>query len=848
MEEVKYHQRFHQTNMSHALSIFKKSKFLMIVLLVLRFICEETCWPAIGITFGYVAMMACTQKLEKSNIANKKSVLLMAHLITFVKVLTSISATIRKNQEFPRGLSLGVTISFLLTMESIKSIEPDYRKAIGFFIFYWSIYLCSLCAYYWIIQVEEILTFFSLFYLVYEIYKENYFLSNSLTEIFYDFTDDPVIIYDDADTVKCNGKFIQTFGNLLRFEKVRHHSQMLTRILNPKKIIFELKKEEKVRNISLLDIFENECLDVNKKEVVLCDGEERVFMVTLNKLENLYHSKTVLMLKETTDIHKLNLAKSQVEFRSVIMGCLTHELRTPANCAISILDTLRDYVQDSSEARKLMSICKSTIELLKSLTEDFIDFTRFENNRGFPIEKQEVNLHDFFNEIENIFVFQAEEKGIVFEINMDASIPEVIWTDPKRLKQIILNLLGNSFKFTQTGKIAINLYAKKVSMRVNPLELGKNRRPQMVKTIVHHPNLDKFGRVISRGLCDTLVKTRSAINKVRFDPTSQQNSDCDSDFSEESYLHKFLHIEVFDTGCGMDKKTLSKLFTKFKTGNNSSGLNTNGLGLGLYLSKEISEKLGGDISCDSVNGQGSTFLIRLPFDSLKEVESLLKSIPQSRFEKTSMLLTGLQNQEVLSEFSSQNGPLVGFEKMYYSKPLKKMLELGSSKEISPQNTEESKDIISIPNSVKSSSMRKLVIEESKFEVDPSCDCKILVVDDSPFNILSIEMMLKSKFNIGIEKAFSGEQAINAVKEKLKNPCCNIFSLIIMDYYMPPGINGAEAASKIREILGDKDYKIVCLTSQKEGDFNYNKSLTHFDQFFSKPLKCDEMAELIRSIY
>ncbi len=144
MEEVKYHQRFHQANMSHLLSIFNKSKGTMLVMICLRLSYEETYWPAIGITLGYIAMWACTRHLEKSNISNNKSVLLMAHFITVIKVMTCISATIRKNEEPPTGLHIGVVICFILTMESMKAIEPDYRKAIWFFMFYWSIYLVSL--------------------------------------------------------------------------------------------------------------------------------------------------------------------------------------------------------------------------------------------------------------------------------------------------------------------------------------------------------------------------------------------------------------------------------------------------------------------------------------------------------------------------------------------------------------------------------------------------------------------------------------------------------------------------------------------------------------------------------
>lgn len=80
-----------------------------------------------------------------------------------------------------------------------------------------------------------------------------------------------------------------------------------------------------------------------------------------------------------------------------------------------------------------------------------------------------------------------------------------------------------------------------------------------------------------------------------------------------------------DTGCGMNKKQLDDLFTKFGTGNNENGLNTNGLGLGLYLSREICQKLGGDITCESIQGIGSTFMVQIPFDPLIELKDLFEN-------------------------------------------------------------------------------------------------------------------------------------------------------------------------------------------------------------------------------
>lgn len=150
----------------------------------------------------------------------------------------------------------------------MKAIEPDYMKAIKMFTLYWSFYLITLCIYYKALMIEQFVLFSSLFWLVYEIYKEKYELSNSLTEIFYDFHNDPVLIYDDETSIKCNGVFLQYFGRFIKSEKIHHHSQMLTEVTNPDKLLFEFYQGTISNKISLLDVIRKQ-KEMNQKELIL---------------------------------------------------------------------------------------------------------------------------------------------------------------------------------------------------------------------------------------------------------------------------------------------------------------------------------------------------------------------------------------------------------------------------------------------------------------------------------------------------------------------------------------------------------------------------------------------------
>jgi CheY-like chemotaxis protein len=111
-------------------------------------------------------------------------------------------------------------------------------------------------------------------------------------------------------------------------------------------------------------------------------------------------------------------------------------------------------------------------------------------------------------------------------------------------------------------------------------------------------------------------------------------------------------------------------------------------------------------------------------------------------------------------------------------------------------------------------------------------------------------MFKKRFGIIVDKAFSGEEAIVKVKQKLMSPWWKSYRLILMDYYMPPSINGAEASLKIKQILKHNNYSsyIACLTSQREGDFEFNKSLKNFDWFFSKPIHPEDVKKVISELF
>lgn len=259
------------------------------------------------------------------------SMLLITHIITFTKVASCLSVAIRTNDTYPQNVSVGTMICMVFCVQTIKSIEPDYNKAMIMFSSYWGIYILSLSVYYWDFDLKQSLMYAGLFGLVYEIFRQNYELSNSAIEMSYDLHEDATIIYQKGERVKVNERFKQIFETATNFKYADHYTQILKYVEKPEELSFKFLDDDKTESITL-DVLLRENKKYNGSALVTeINGEERVFSFSAFDLVNIYSCRTICIFKETTLLFKLEKEKSANKYKSVLLGCLTHELRTPVN-------------------------------------------------------------------------------------------------------------------------------------------------------------------------------------------------------------------------------------------------------------------------------------------------------------------------------------------------------------------------------------------------------------------------------------------------------------------------------------------------------------------------------------
>ena len=256
-----------------------------------------------------------------------------------------------------------------------------------------------------------------------------------------------IIIMADDDPLFWNSAFSKLF-RLKESDTKEHHKNILEKL---PKSVFAVPKLGDVNSYSRIHIDD-------------IGGEEKwVDLVTTSLDWNETPAMQMILVDVTQHVlaeKSLASAKARAEelteAKSQFLATMSHEIRSPMNGIITMSDLLSQSKLESEQAN-MTGVINRSAQALLSIINDILDFSKIEAGK-LDIEKTLFDIHTLIREVADLMAPKFSEKGLEFIVDIDMTIPSLIKGDPNRLRQILINLIGNAEKFTESGHVTLKVH------------------------------------------------------------------------------------------------------------------------------------------------------------------------------------------------------------------------------------------------------------------------------------------------------------------------------------------------------------------------------------------------------